>query len=125
MRLALIATLLLTGPAAAYTTRSGERVQAQGDGFQVLASPGQAASASWCAAGDYVLHALALPPQTRIWRVTPPPRKAGAGVGFALSPDGATETGLLLLAGGETGLTAAFAENLCFRLTPPPTGDLN
>lgn len=124
-RLALVAALIAASPAAAFTTRLGERVEAQGaDGFQVLASPGQAASASWCAAGDYVLHALGLPPQTRIWRVSAPPRRQGEGVAFALAPEGATVTGLFMLGGdGTDGLSAAFAESLCYGLGPMKADD--
>lgn len=123
MRIALLAALVLTAaPAAAYTTRLGERVETRGDGqFEVLASPGQGSPASWCAAGDYVLHRLGLPPETRIWRVSPPPRRMGQGVSFALSDTGAQGSGLITLGFREDksgGLTAAFAENLCYGLAP-------
>lgn len=127
MRLALLAALVLSAaPAVAYTTRQGERVAPLGDGqFQVLASPGQAASASWCAAGDYVLHRLGLPPDTRIWRLSAPPRRSGQGVTFALTDSGAQPSGLISFGFKEdqkTGLTAAFAENLCFALGPIRAG---
>jgi hypothetical protein len=123
MRFALLAALVLAAaPAAAYTTRQGERVEPQGDGqFQVLASPGQGATASWCAAGDYVLHRLGLPPETRIWRLSAPPRGAGQGVTFGLSDTAAQSSGLFdfgLNRGADRGLTAGFAENLCFGLGP-------
>ncbi|MBL9056005.1 MAG: hypothetical protein JNJ84_06980 [Rhodobacteraceae bacterium] len=123
MRLALLTVLVLAAaPAAAYTTRLGERVEARGEGqFEVLASAGQGAAASWCAAGDYVLHRLGLPPETRIWRLSAPPRAAGQGVTFGLSAAGAQGSGLFNFGfkpGAETGLTAAFAENLCFGLGP-------
>ena len=121
MRLALLAALVLAAaPVAAYTTRQGERVEARADGqFEVLASPGQGAAASWCAAGDYVLHRLGLPPETRIWRLSAPPRRMGQGVTFGLSDAGAQRSGLFdfgLKQGADSGLTAAFAENLCFGL---------
>lgn len=123
MRLVLLAALVLAAaPAAAYTTRLGERVEPQGEGqFQVLASAGQGAAASWCAAGDYVLHRLGLPPETRIWRLSAPPRRMGQGVTFALTDSGAQASGLISFGfkeGQQTGLTASFAENLCFGLGP-------
>jgi hypothetical protein len=113
--LILSVTLMSASPAFAFLTQNNERVQGSGSGqFEVLASPGQAASASWCAAGDYVIHGLGMARDTRIWRVTAPPRKAGEGVGFALSPEGAQKTGLLSFGQQDNSLSAAAAEALCY-----------
>ncbi len=116
MRALILATALLSAsPALAFLSENSERVQGSGSGrFEVLASPGQGASVSWCAAGDYVIRGLGLTPDTRIWRVTAPPRKAGEGVGFALSPEGAQKSGLLALGLKDESLSAGAAEALCY-----------
>lgn len=67
----------------------------------------------WCAAGDYVLRGLGLPADTRIFRVSSPPRRGGQGITFSLSPEEAKTTGLQLLS-GENSLSASFARQLCW-----------
>lgn len=112
----LAAALMAASPAAAWLSREGYRVEDRGNGrFEVLASAGQSASESWCAAGAYVTRFLAENPTARIWRVSPPPRRAGEGVTFALSPEGAAaSTGLMAVWGAEgAALSAGFAEALC------------
>lgn len=120
-----IAAALQAAPAGAYVTRWGERVEPRGEGqFEVLASPGQGAPRSWCAAGEYVVQRLGMSPSTPIWRLSPPPRRAGEGVLFALSPEGAAEkTGLLMLDAGDGALTAAHAQALCDLAAPYPMAD--
>ena len=66
----------------------------------------------WCAAGDYVVRGLNLPPTTRIYRTSSSPRRSGQGVSFSLSEKGAKTTGLLFYIGGR-GLTAGHARHLC------------
>ena len=66
----------------------------------------------WCAAGDYVVRELNLSPQTRVYRTSSPPRRAGQGVSFSLSANDAKRSGLVLHDGGR-GLTAAHARQLC------------
>jgi len=105
---------LLASPAMAFQARNGVSVIGNADQIMVQASPGQAAPQSWCAAGDYVIRALGLGPATPVYRISPPPRRAGEGVVFSLSPEGAAErNGLLQI--GATGLavSAGHAQALC------------
>lgn len=51
----------------------------------------------WCAAGDYARRVLGASGKTRLYRVTPPPRKAGQGIIFTL--DAAKS-------GGDTGISS-------------------
>jgi hypothetical protein len=114
-----LSTLAAAAPAHAWMSAEGYRVEARGDGsFEVLASAGQSASESWCAAGAYVTRFLADGPTTRILRVSAPPRRAGEGVRFALaaSAEGPGQpTGLLMPFGApsDNTITAGFAESLC------------
>jgi hypothetical protein len=101
-------------PAQAYLAQNDLRVEGQGDRFEVLASPGMGPSRAWCAAGDYVVVILGLPSSTPMWRISEPPRKAGEGIVFALSPDGAaSETGLIQIGENDASLTAGAARALC------------
>ena len=115
-RPALIATLMLAAaPAHAYLAQNDLRVQRQGDGFEVLASPGMGPSRAWCAAGDYAVVILALPATTPLWRVSEPDRKPGEGIVFALSPENAaTTSGLFQFGDSDASLTAGAARALCW-----------
>ena len=110
-----LALTLLAAPALAFTTTQGARVEARGDGFEVLAQPGLSASMAFCAAGTYAVQALNLSPQARIWRTSPTPRRAGQGVTFTLSPAGAApKTGLFQFGSDDGSLSVAHATALCF-----------
>ncbi len=114
IRLALAASLaMIAAPGHAYLSQNNQHVTGSEGRFEVLASPGQGASVSWCAAGDYVVRGLGLPGATRIWRITAPPRKLGQGVGFALSAEGAQKTGLIGFGFGDESLSATAAHALC------------
>lgn len=117
---ASLATALggIAAPAFAFMTQNNQQIGEIGDGqFEVKASPGQGPSVSWCAAGDYVIQGMGLPGTTRIWRVTPPPRRTAEGVGFALNPEGAVSSGLILFGAADDGsLSAASAQALCWGL---------
>ena len=71
----------------------------------------------WCAAGDYVIRSLGLPPATPIYRTSPPPRPGGAGIDFSLSPEGAQDPGLAILS-RDLGVSASFARNFCNQFKP-------
>lgn len=66
----------------------------------------------WCIAGEYARYDLGLPGRTRLYRTSPLPRRAGEGVRFSLSPDGAQPTGLALIGGG-TSVSVAHALLQC------------
>lgn len=105
---------LLASPAMAFTARNGVEVTGSADQIDVQPSAGQAAPQSWCAAGDFVIRGLGMPATTRVYRVSPPPRKGGEGVIFSLSPDGASDrTGLILFGQTDNALSAADAQALC------------
>jgi hypothetical protein len=110
--LAALAVLALAVPADAYVAENRLVVEPTGPSSFTVPYRGLAgASDFWCAAGDYVIASLGLPPTTRIWRTSAPPRRSGQGISFALTPEGAAETGLAILGGNS--LTAAHAEALC------------
>ena len=66
----------------------------------------------WCAASDYVMRELKLRGSTRIYRTSPPPRRAGMGISFSLKSENASESGLGKLHGGK-GVSASHAASLC------------
>ncbi|WP_147435471.1 hypothetical protein [Paenirhodobacter hankyongi] len=67
----------------------------------------------WCAAGDFVLRGLGLPPSTRIYRTSPPPRRAGEGVDFSLSDARAADSGFTRFGARDKGMSAAAAQHFC------------
>jgi len=67
----------------------------------------------WCAAGDYVIRGLGLAPSTRVYRTSPPPRRAGEGVDFSLSDAKATDSGFTRFGAKDKGMSAAAAQNFC------------
>ena len=56
----------------------------------------------WCAAGDYARYELGLRGNTRLYRTSPLPRRAGQAVRFSTSSVGAQPTGLALIGGGNS-----------------------
>ena len=112
-----LALFLLTTPAQAYLAQNSLRVQGDAAAFEVQFSPGMGAANAWCAAGDYAIRYLGLPPSAKIWRMSEPPRPVGQGVSFATSPTGAaTKSGLIRLNEQEASLTASAAQDLCWGL---------
>ncbi|MEM6385134.1 MAG: hypothetical protein AAF718_02745 [Pseudomonadota bacterium] len=98
--------------APAWLAENGLIVRQKGSGFEVPYRGLTGARDFWCAAGDYVIRELEMPPDTRIYRTSKPPRRAGQGVRFSLRAEGATRTGLLVWSEGR-GLTASFAREFC------------
>ncbi len=72
----------------------------------------------WCAAGEYVIRKLSLSPTTRVYRLSPPPRRSGQGITFSLSPEGAQNPGVFT-SSSDGGLTASFARSLCRKRVIP------
>lgn len=113
--LALLLLSLAAPPVAAFTAENGQRVTPAGPGAFAVGWRGRSGAPDfWCAAGDYVLHALNRPPATRVYRLDAPPRPCGAAIRFGFDPARAAPTGLLRLQGGR-GLTAAYARRFCER----------
>ncbi len=115
--LLLAGSLFAGGPAAAYITSNGLLVVPEGKGtfnvpFRGLSGP----TDFWCAAGDYVNNFLGMPGGTRIYRLSPPPRRSGEGIRFSLNPEGAADkTGLSIFSsdGPSNSVSAAMAYALC------------
>ena len=102
MRALLIVLLMLPLPAAAFTARNGMEVaQAGPTGIAVAFRSGRSDTDYWCAAGDYAQRVLNQPVGTRLWRASPKPREAGAGILFTLDPAERSEgAGLSQFGGG-------------------------
>ncbi len=100
-------------PAAAFLAQNGFRVEERGaTSFEVPWSGRAGAPFFWCAAGDYVVRDLRLPPSTPIYRYSAPPRGRGQGILFGLDPRYAQRTGLVRIFGGR-GVVAAHARAFC------------
>ncbi len=115
--LALVLGALMAPPAAAFTAWNGNAVRESAPGqFEVRWRGGlSGAPEFWCAAGDFVVRGLGLSHATRIWRISPEPRRSGAPVRFSLSSEGAVDTGLVILWGDDSSLSASGAKALCER----------
>ena len=109
---ALAALVLLPTAAPAWIAHNGLVVRPAPGGFEVPYRGLSGARDFWCAAGDYVVEELRLPPDTLIYRTSSPPRRSGQGMTFSLSSEGAKKPGLLLLS-GRRGVSAALARGLC------------
>lgn len=106
----------IASPAAAYISPSNNQVVEPrgGDRFVVPYRGASGARAFWCAAGEYVIYGLGLPPTTAIWRTSEPPRRSGEGIAFALTPENAASaSGLLRISLRGPSLSAAGARSLC------------
>ena len=110
--LLLSALLMLPTTASAWIANNGLVVEPSPGGFTVPYRGLSGAREFWCAAGDYVVEKLGLPPDTVIYRTSSPPRRSGQGISFSLSPEGAKRPGIFLLSGGP-GVTAGHARHLC------------
>lgn len=108
-----IALMFIPGAASAFFAQNGLVVRGTGEGSFTVPYQGTPAIRDfWCAAGDYVIRDLHLPHNTRIYRMTPKPRKSGQGIEFSLSSIGAQPSGLLRF-GKDEGLAAAAARHFC------------
>ena len=113
LRATLLLSLLST-PALAFQARNDAQVDGRADQIIVASRPGLASSESWCAAGDFVIRGLGMASTTPVYRLTPPPRRAGESVEFSLSPAGATERlGLVRFGGTADQISAGHAQALC------------
>jgi hypothetical protein len=106
----------VAGSAEAYSARNGFNVQSMSNGnFQVMNKGGLSDQNAWCAAGDFAMSVMGVPPGALIYRVSPPPRPRGANIEFSMSAAGAaSSTGLATLGGNGTGsMSAVAARNMC------------
>lgn len=99
-------------PASAFVAQNKLIVEPRGaESFHIPFRGKSSTPEFWCAAGDYVIRELGLSAQTRIYR-TSGSRRAGQGMTFSLSPEGAQPIGIVTL-GTLKGLTAAHARQMC------------
>ncbi|SEN76010.1 hypothetical protein SAMN04488103_107152 [Gemmobacter aquatilis] len=117
-RSALVAFALaasLAAPALAFTASNGLPVKDEGNGTFYVGYHGESgATAFWCAAAQYGTQALGLRLTDHIWRVSPPPRRAGEGIRFSVRPEGAAQSSGLLHFGGEAAdLSISHALEFC------------
>ena len=109
----VIAALIVASCGDGFIASNGLLVREAGDGtFEVPFRGESGDSEFWCAAGEYVIRSRNLAPTTRIYRLSPPPRRSGQGIVFSLSPEGAQNPGLFI-SSPDDGLTASFARTLC------------
>lgn len=105
--LSLLAALTLASPAWASLDRLPITQDSSTD-FTVGYKARAGLNNYWCAAGRYVTETLELPDDTRIYRLSPPPRKAGQGITFTLDPAKSSgETGLSIFGGLQDGGVSA------------------
>ena len=101
--------------AAADLTQRGNVVRPTGpSSFEVPWRGSSGPRDFWCVAGEYARYDLNLPGRTRLYRTSPLPRRAGDGVRFSTSPEGAQLTGLALIGGGNS-ISVAHALLQCNR----------
>jgi hypothetical protein len=87
MRRICLCLMLLPLPASAFTARNG--MEAQQISPTEIAVPFESRRRDtdyWCAAGDLANRVMRKSGDTRIWRASPKPRKAGQGIVFTLDP---------------------------------------
>jgi len=107
--LSLLAVLALASPAMAFGTEPRLRIVRASNGDFAVGYQAQARLTDyWCAAGNFVTNTLGLPDRTRVYRLSPPPRKAGQGITFTLDASRSSgETGISTFGGPQDGSMSA------------------
>ena len=112
----IAAALAAATPASAFTSSNGMLVEAVGPvTFSVRARGGNlGASDFWCGAGEYTKRRLNAAHNTRIFRLSEPPRRGGQPIVFSLDPAGrASSTGLGSIGRDDGSLSVAAALQQC------------
>ena len=107
--LTFIAALAIISPADAFTYDLRFRVtQSSTTDFTVEFKSRAALTDYWCGAGRHVTNTLGMPDRTRVYRLSPPPRKSGQGISFTLdAARSAGVTGLTTFGGPQDGSMSA------------------
>lgn len=114
-----LAAGLFVSPAQAWIAQNGLIVQqVNATDFFVPYRGRPAATSFWCAAGDFVIRRLDLPPGTRLFRLSPPPRRSGQGIMFSLSAEGAQDRGVQVWGSKDAGMSASLAQTYCANEAP-------
>lgn len=119
--LAIIAVTagLAGSPVQAWVATNGLSVrQVNATDFFVDYRGRSGATSFWCAAGDYVVRRLGMSPNTRVFRLSPPPRSGGQGIMFSLNPEGAQDRGVMVWGSKDAGMSAALAQTYCANEEP-------
>ncbi|AZL59979.1 hypothetical protein EI545_14735 [Tabrizicola piscis] len=105
----LLVALAIATPAAAYVTGTRLQVtQNSNTDFTVEYRSIAKLTDYWCAAGLHVTRTLGMSDRTRVYRLSPPPRRAGQGISFTLDADrSAGETGITTFGGRQDGSMSA------------------
>lgn len=105
-------------PAHAFTASNDMLVQPTGEAaFAVPYHSDSAATAFWCAAGDYVVSGLGQRGDTVIYRTSAVPRRSGQPMTFSLMPAySAGNTGLAVLGSNTGGMSAGLAQTFCTKM---------
>lgn len=109
LHILLTAFALAATPADAFFADLRLRVeQGPGNDFTVQYKSQAELTDYWCAAGLFVTQTLNLPDRTRVYRLSPPPRKQGQGIAFTLdAARSAGETGISTFGGPQDGSMSA------------------
>jgi hypothetical protein len=114
---ALVLSAALAAPPAAardFVASNTLTVVATGPGSFVVRFGGLEAEGDfWCAAGEYVIRRLGLPSATRVYRTSPPPRRAAGSVSFSLDRTQAVPSGITTFGAPDEGMTAGGATAFC------------
>ncbi len=105
----LLVALAIATPASAYAI--GTRLQVSQNSntdFTVEYKSVAKLTDYWCAAGLHVTRTLGMSDRTRVYRLSPPPRRAGQGISFTLDADrSAGDTGITTFGGPQDGSISA------------------
>lgn len=107
--LTLLTVLAIASPAHAFLSEPRLRItQTSASDFTVEYNSLADLTDYWCAAGNFVTNTMGLPDRTRVYRLSPPPRKTGQGISFTLDADrSAGTTGLTTFGGPQDGSMSA------------------
>ena len=112
----LILALALAAPAQAYNLSNQLRVTPLGGAdFAVAFAPRAEETDYWCAAGAYVKQRLGMDSRTRVFRLSPEPRKRNQGISFTHDKARSTgSTGITIFGGlQDGGMSAGSAFQYC------------
>lgn len=107
--LTLLAALAVATPALAFGIEPRLRITQHGGSDFTVGYDSQARLTDyWCAAGNFVTNTLGMPDRTRVYRLSPLPRKAGQGISFTLDASRSVgDTGITTFGGPQDGSMSA------------------
>lgn len=104
----ILLALAIANPAHAFLSDRLRVTQQSAEDFTVEYASTARLTDYWCGAGRFVTQTLGLSDRTRVYRLSPPPRKMGQGISFTLDAGrSAGVTGLTTFGGRQDGSMAA------------------